>query len=315
MHSKSYFEIQSANKLSADIIKRLMAKRLVDVDKHDCAGASKNMILAMIHFSHICNIYGDIYNFKTSDLSLVLRCNKRSTFNVINDLVQKGFITVSGDNWSGVKNIHLLNNDFSKYSKQQRYLNTNRDFFNYRNSEDYDRFADLSLFAMRTFLNLLLNYNADHGYHISYDTLCSQIHVKKRALIGKYILEIEHVVKDEFYHTTSNSQKRLKYGSLIIHRNLNYLKPRLKVSKYQDTYYNYKWQTKLRLNDYEFFTDVGTWQEQSSRLCAIVYTFLEKNLHLDVIESVVDKILSIHGVVSEDSLYDLYGQLNNLTFS
>lgn len=314
MESKAYFEIQSSNRLSANVVKRLTAKRLININGVEVSGATKYMIAAMIHFSHICNLSGDIYGFKTSDLELVLRCNKRSTFNVIRDLVNKGFISVEGEHWTGIKNIHLIDNDFSTYNKGVRYLNTNRDFFNYRNSDDYDSFLDLSLFAMRTFLSLLLNYNEEHGYHISYDTLCSQIKVKKRALISNYLLEIKTVLKDDFCVSKENREKRIKFGSISIEKGLSYFKPKSKVDPHQDTYYGYKWYSYLRKLDTELFTDVGTWKAQAGRICAIVHTFLEKHLKLETIERMICQELELFGLVNEAFLFSLYGRLNNLTF-
>lgn len=303
--------IKGSYKLSADIIKKLTSRELLDINGHKTSGSTKLMIGAMIYFSHICSPSGYISDLKISELSLVLQCSSRSTFNVLNDLVNKGFISMSSNKWNGYRDIQLIGNDFSSHRNNVRYLNTNRDFFDYRISDGYHEFMSLSLYAMRLFLLILLNYHEKNGYHVSHDTLCAQLKIKNRSLIHKYLIELKNVVGDLFKERR-NSIKHLKYGSLNIHSNLDNLKPQYGLRNTQDSYYNYHWKSFIRKNNIEAPITDGSIHGHAGRLCAIVHEFLSKKLDRLLIENKISIIITDHGILNSHTYTDIYNNLYSL---
>lgn len=300
--------LKGSYKLSADIVKKLTARELTDTCGNRTAGATKLMISTMIYFSHICSPSGFIKDLMISDLSLVLRCSKRSTFNVLLDLQVKGFISISDNTWNGYRDIQILNNDFSSYHENVRYLNTNRDFFDYRINEGYDKFMSLSLFAMRLFLLILLNYNNKNGYHVSHDTLCAQLRIKKRTLIHRYLTELKEIAGDLFIEK-KNPVKKIKYGSLNIHSKADILTPQYGLNNNQDSYYNYHWKTFIRKNAIEVSPNEGSLHHQAGRLCAIVSNFMNRHLNLELIENTIVTIITDHGIINKHTYSDIYNRL------
>lgn len=308
-------QIQGSYKLSAKVIKRLTRRTLTDIHGNNCPGASKLMILSMIYFSHICSPSGFIPEFKISDLSLVLRCSRRSTFNLLTLLRDRGFIEFEGTPFRGIYNINILDNDFSSITDYSgvRYLNTNREFFNSRSNNSYEIFIDISLYSMRLFLLLLLNYNQKNGYHVSFDTLCSQITVKKRALIHNYLEEIRHVIGSDFCSVVPNRIKHLKFGSIFISKNTSSLSPEYGLSYSQDSYYNHKWKAKLLSLGIVIDYSLGTAHYHAGRIYAIVSDFLRLNLSLLLIENTITDILTDHGIINNFTYSDIYNKLLALT--
>lgn len=304
-------EIRGSYKLSADVIKKLTARNLTGKNGLRTAGATKLMIGAMIYFSHICSPSGHISDFKIAELSLVLKCSTRSTFNVLKDLEDKGFISMSDNLWNGYRDIDILNNDFSSHRENIRYLNTNREFFDYRSNGGYDKFMSLSLFSMRLFLLILINYNDKNGYHVSHDTLCAQLKIKNRSLIHKYLTEITDIVGNLFIER-KNPIKKQKYGSINIHSREAMLTPQYGIGNNQDSYYNYHWKAVLRKNSIEIPPEEGTIHSQAGRICAIVTGFLEKHLNLKLIEDTIISIITDHGILNRHTYNDIYIRLNLL---
>ena len=304
--------LRGSYKLSADIIKKLTARELTDRNGNTSSGSTKLMIGTMIYFSHICSPSGHISDLKISELSLVLRCSKRSTFNVLKDLEDKGFISMSQNLWNGYRDIDIMNNDFSSHHDNVRYLNTNRDFFDYRSNEGYDKFMSLSLFAMRLFLLILLNYNEKNGYHVSHDTLCAQLKIKNRSLIHKYLIELKDIVGTLFIER-KNPVKKLRYGSINIHSKADILTPQYGLRNNQDSYYNYHWKALLRKNDIEIPPEEGTIHYQAGRLCAVVSNFLDKHLSLTLIENTIFSIITDYGILNKHTYNDIYTRLTILS--
>lgn len=304
--------LRGSYKLSADVIRKLTARTLTDKEGLKTSGATKLMIGAMIYFSHICSPSGHISDFKIAELSLVLKCSNRSTFNVLKDLEDKGFISISENLWNGFRDIDILNNDFSSHRDNIRYLNTNREFFDYRSNNGYDKFMSLSLFSMRLFLLILINYNEKNGYHVSHDTLCAQLKIKNRSLIHKYLTELKDIVGDLFVER-KNPIKKLKYGSINIPSKEDILIPQYGLTNNQDSYYNYHWKAIIRKNAIEVPPEEGTIHNQAGRLCAIVSSFLEKHLNLKLIENTIYSIITDHGILNKHTYNDIYTRLNLLT--
>lgn len=308
-------QIQGSYKLSSTIINKLTKKTIIGPDNKVYPGATKNMIITMLFFSHICSKSGYISNFRPADLALVLHCSLRSTFNIIQSLKACGLIEVSGDNWTGIKDIKLLNNDYSSVSDytKLRYINTNRGYFDYRSNQGYDKLLNLSLYSLRLLLLLLLNYNEKHGYHISIDTICSQMQISNRLLIPKYIFELKNVLGKEFCIIHKNKLKRQKYGSLIIKSNEDAMKPQYGLHNNQDSYYNNLWKTRFRLWDIYIPPNCGTPHKNAGRIYAIVSNFLQKNLSLEIIENSIASIIKVHGILNQNTYTDIYDRLISLT--
>jgi len=308
--------IRSSYKLHSGLIKKMTSKQVVTSSGKKYTGCSKLMIAAMIHFSHICDTKGVICDFKVSDLQLVLRCELKSAYNILDSLVEREMISVEDKNsFSGTRTIILKGNDFSflnatESNSSVRYLNTNYSFFNYRENQGYDKFLDLSLFSMRLLLLLLFQYNKDNGYRVSYDTLCKQLGVEKRSYIHKYIKEINSLLPKNTIYESPNRIKRLKFGSISIASYRSGLMPQKGLSATQDTYYSRKWIVELKKSGYSGINEFGSLHYASNRICSIVNTFLQKGkLSLTFIENSIGIVLSDHGLLSEQALTDIYQNL------
>lgn len=279
-------------------------------------GCSKLMIASMIHFSHICNTKGVITDFKTSDLTLVLRCNLKSAYNVLKALEDRELIHISDkDSFTGTRTITLIGNDFSNIRNKEshgslRYLNTNYPFFNYRQNTGYDKFLDLSLFSMRLLILLLFHYNKQNGYRVSYDTLCQQLNIKKRSYIHKYINELYSFLPSDIICEKSNQAKRIKYGSISIHSFNTSMMPEYAFTKSQDTYYTRFWIIKMKKAGFSSMNETGSLHYISNRICSIINTFLKKGrLSLSFIENSIDNLLSDHKILDEKTFTDIYQYL------
>lgn len=307
-------QIQGSYKLSAKIVKRLTCRSLTDIHGKQCPGATKLMIASMIYFSHICSPSGYIPELKLSELSFVLRCSTRSTFYLLSLLKERGFIKADETEFRGIYNITILDNDFSSVSDYSgvRYLNTNRIFFNSRGENSYDKFLDISLYSMRLLLLLLLHYNVKNGYHVSFDTLCSQLSVKKRSLVHKYLEEIKSVIGSSFLRESPNLVKHLKFGSVFISKNDSSMSPDCGLSYSQDSFYNHKWKSKLFSLGIIIDYSLGSIHYHAGRLYAIVSDFLRKNLSLILIENTIINILTDHGIINDYTYSDIYTKLSYL---
>lgn len=298
---KRTYETFSSYKLHNSIIKRMVARTVKTSKGQKYPGCTKLMIAALIHFSHICSLSGEIDEFRIKELEQVLKCSPRATYQVIKDLQEREFITVETQNaWFGTKKITILGNDFSNYTdhdyKKNRYLNTNYDFFNYK-QYPYKKFMNLSLYSMRLLLLLLHNYNFDYGYHSSFDNLTKQLGINSRSLVHKYIHEIKLLFPDSgLFVVQKNELKRLRYGNIVIRKNVNELySPKNLFHDYQDNYYSYLWKTRLRKLglDVTESSDV-TLDSFSTRVAKIVNYHLvnTKNFTLEFIENIIHNILS-----------------------
>ena len=236
-------QIASSYKLNSSIVKRMTSRVIIDSHRNEHPGCSKLMIAAMIHFSHICSTKGVIERIKVSELSFVLRCNIRSAYTVLAELEKREFISVETvDSWNGIKRIIIHDNDYSSVSNYSnvRYLNTNYPFFNYRESNGYVKFLNLSLFSMRLLLLLLLNYKPSYGYRVSYDTACAQLSVKKSFRVHKYMKELEDVLGPNFFVSgKSSNTRRKKHDVIVVVKGQDALTPDKFFSTTQDTYYSF----------------------------------------------------------------------------
>jgi len=305
-------QIESCYKLNSKVVERMTARHVVGPDGSTYPGCSKLMIACMIHFSHICSTKGEIESIRLSSLELVLKCDKRSIYSCIDALIMRGFIKVETvDSFAGIKRITILNNDFSSvnYESGVRYLNTNYPFFNYRSNEGYDKFLNLSLYAMRLLIYILYNYNAATGYRTSYDNLCAKLSIKKRFRIQRYLKEIESVIGKDFFKTSKNEVKRYTYGSVSIPSYYTNAKAAQKYYPTQDTYYTHRLEEKMVSYGFDRITGVGLLHRFASRLGSIVNTFLQKNLSLELIENTAFRILTDHYILDQTTLTDIYKRL------
>lgn len=319
-------EIQSNYKLNIHIVKRMVARTIKTSNGQTMPGCSKLMIAAMIHFSHICSPQGLIEQYRVKDLELVLKSSNRAAYKVLKMLEEREFIKVETLNyWTGIKRIQILGNDFSGYKAndyaKSRYLNTNYPFFNYRENQGYDEFLNLSLYAMRLLLCLLLNYSVSKEYHSSFGTLCNHICIKSRRLIHQYLREIKTLFPKEakIFIESKNKIKRYKYGKLTIPANADILNS--KSSKYtdsQDTYYSTKW--KYRLLEMGLVPELitgFTLHSFSKRIGKIVTYHLlnSKKLTFKLIENTVQNIVSDNYVLDEGTLTQIDQRLRTLAHS
>jgi hypothetical protein len=182
-----------SRKMSAELIRKLISRFS---DEQGSFGISGNCINAMIYLCSICDTTGRIEDFPISSLVGIACDSLRGAYDILHKLEQKNVLSVTCTVKNGLRDIVILDNDFS--SKNKRYLNLNRSFFNCY-SDDFHKFRDLSLYAKRSLLAILFEYDAQggrRGYRTSFDKLLKKLGLKTSRLIDSYIKELTPLFQD-----------------------------------------------------------------------------------------------------------------------
>ena len=302
MEYRGYHDLNGSYKLSGEIISKLTANGS-DTAKHDTI--SNYELMAVIYFSHICDIEGNIEDFKTVSLTTVLGCSRRAAYHILNNLCEKGFISAGKSDWYGRRDIKLLGNDFrgADYHKV-RYLNTNFTFFNH-NHEDYKRFKALSLYAKKTLIYILFHYNIRFGYRVSLDALLNELGLAKKRLVLNYIDELKEMFTPAFFEIQDSKTLRQKYATLRIRSKNPFFAPNAGIKADQDTHFKYKLSHFMERNHIEIQSVDATQKENDliHSLYTLTVSFLNKQLSYQAIENAVFLILRENGCLDEITLF------------
>lgn len=245
-------ELQGSYKLSKTILDKInLNSNSLCEDNVDTI--SNNEILAILHFSHICDTSGCIEQFKISELPEIIGCTRRASYNIINNLVRKGFITISDTCWTGCRKITLLNNDFSDGTFSERYLNTNFTFFSYLH-EDYTKFKGLSLYAKKTLLIILFNYQEKYGYRVSIKTLMDYIDIKTKGKIIGYVDELKGMFNANHFSINGSKQYRVKHENILVTPKAAIFSANTGIEEYQTCYIKHDILTELNNRGIRFKT-------------------------------------------------------------
>lgn len=313
-------ELLGLYKLSANTVQRCIQRTITDIHGKSVPGCSKNEIAALLYMSHIADQSGKICDFTVSQLKNGISCSRRDSFLVLSNLEQKGFLQIHNRCWNGYMDISLCGNDFSSistYTKKDRYLNTNRCFFDRSDESFYKLFRGLSLYATRMLLYLLLCYNVDFGYQITYTSMAGVLGVKSRSLIHSYLKELDPLLSiccdQSFYQSIKDDRNGYRYGRIkVFHRNTMMI-PDTGLRESQDSYYKRFWLTKFQNGTYSvdgYNTTPEGFAQQLFQIASHFITEYEKTRTF--IENIIDEQIQYFGVVSERTLYHIYDRLSSL---
>lgn len=240
-------EIYGSYKISEKLLTKIVSKEIQDSKGCIHKSVSSLELDALIYFTHISDIKGCVKEFKISELQEVIGCSVRSTYIIINNLEEKGYVTVKGNSWTGIKSIQILDNDFSgnvDYT-ENLYLNTNYEYFDY-NKDSYQTYKSLSLFAKKTLLIILFKYKSKYGYRISVDTIKEYLGIKSRFKVVSYLKELEYLLGSDFYTIAKDSRRRIKHGNITMTHHTISLLASSGIEEDQDTYFKYYWTQYLK---------------------------------------------------------------------
>lgn len=286
-------KLKGGYKLAGSVLLRMISNRITGIDGKEYPSLSKCEIITLLYMTHICDRSGYIAYIKVNELGELLGYSARNTYHVMEGLHKKGFIETSGNNWTGYRSVRILNNDYSAvedYRGKNRYLNTNCIFFRRNEGECFRRFCELSLYAMRTFLYLLFQYDVRTGYRISVDRLMNRLGIASRYLCLSYLREIKEMMGEDFCTISDSKTKRIKYDVIKLHLGNHLLVLDEHIHEDQDSYYKYKWMIYLRKIGIVYTRT----HEFTARLFGIVYATLrneKSKLTLECIDNVIKEIL------------------------
>ncbi|MBQ7563130.1 MAG: hypothetical protein IJT16_03970 [Lachnospiraceae bacterium] len=306
MEYKGYYDLNGSYKLSEELILRLVSNGLTFRSNSGCI--SNYELLAILHFSHICDLEGKIEDFKTLELCEITGCSRRAAYHILENLIDKGFITASSSDWYGRRNLKLLGNDFHNYeTEKKRYLNTNYTFFNYRHC-DYKAFKALSLNAKKLLVYLLFQYNPKYGYRASLDTLVSVLGVQKKRLVLSYIKELSEMFDKSFFLIRGSKELRLKYSTVQLPSKNPFFTPREGIKSDQDTHFHFKMRNFLLRNNIipkSLIHPDRTSRETIHSLYSLTIRFLKEKLPYTEIERSIFHLLLLNGSLDEITILHL----------
>jgi len=310
--------IQGLGKLSKKYLYRLISRTITCSDGVIRPGASSCEILTVIYLSQIADKKGFIRQFRIRELAKTIGFTEREVYFALDNLIKKEYITASyyqNRKWTGYRNITLKDNDFSKskYSKDNRYLNTFFSFFNWTTS-NATMLRDLSLYTLRLLLLILFQYHPKNGANINRGVACELLGIKNPALISKYLKEIGEkvVIDDGFYKEVGDK----KSASGYIHfrsKNMDFV-PEKRPADNQLSFYKRKWLLYLRANRYSIRDIVThyiyktTLMDFLNSIFSKVYFYLQEGYELRKIEGIIKTVIKEHeyivdvGLISHISL-------------
>lgn len=296
--SGKFDEIMGCGKISLSNIYKLIDKT---------SGASKYEILTYIYLSQIADRAGKVAQFTTKDLAAVIHCDPRSVFVVLKNMEKKNLIKVAyyqEKNWSGVKDIRLIGNDFSNVAnfKKHRYISSFYPFFDFSDEENVTKLNNLSLYALRLLLLLLSKYRSDTGLKISYNRLRSELQLEKRSLIHGYLLELESLIGKDFFHKVKKDREI--YGILYISVNTTYLIPEKSPREKQLSYYKRHWLLLFKNHDMTI-SRVSPLSDLLNYIFTTVYTALsnDRGRLSELEEKMLDSLQTDGGFIDFLTLY------------
>ena len=252
MSYTGYSELEGSYKLSEYVIERLIGRNIECSDESFCDSVSNYEILTILFFSQICNSFGVVEEFKISNLQDIIGCSRRSSYGIIQNLIRKNFIQIESSSWTGYYTIRILQNDFSDADyKSIRYLNTNFTYFNPLH-KDYESFKGLSLYAKKSLLLILFNYQLKYGYRVSLDGLMNYIGIQNKTKILKYVDELRDMFDKRLFVVYGSKKDRLKYHNLYIMAQMPCFSANKGIDENQFCYIKHHYMQKFRVNGITF---------------------------------------------------------------
>lgn len=300
-------EIMGCGKISLGNVSKLTKRN---------GGASRYEILTYIFLSQIADRSGKVEQYRTKELSSIIGCDPRSVFEIFRNMEVKGLLKLNyynGQNWSGIKDIKLVNNDFSNVTnfKKNRYISSFYKFFDLSDKMNIENLNDLSLYAIRLLLLILTKYSPDNGLRVSFDRLRRELGLEKRSLIFGYLKELETVLGKGFYHTAKKD--RLSYGNIYISPRITVLTPERSPADKQMSYFKRHLLTVVQ-NENMTITHEGTVMEYLNYLFSSVYAFMKRSgaAYRLVEEKIIQSFLTDGGFIGWLSCYHAVNELQTI---
>lgn len=285
--------IYGSGKISAELLKVILRPL------HDNKpGASRYEIFTLLYLSQIADMKGYVSELYIRKLPEIIGCSERATYTILSSMEKKHFIKINrpaDKNWSGIKNIEILMNNFSgvkSFTGNRRYINTFAKVFDLSDKRNFEKISSLSLYAVKLLLVLSSIYDPKTGLKISCDRLAEYLHVKDRSLINDYMNELKQYSGDTELFTI-RKEGRKNYGMLFIssdHYELKGTNP----SETQETFYKRKWVRYFNNNGYVLDTSMPLYK-YLSYIFSMIYSMLQKGFSLSRIEELFTGYLEKEG--------------------
>lgn len=185
------------NKLSYDIIDKLMLPVLTTIDEHgdihETSNVTSHEIDLLLYLSLRQNAFGIVsgIHYKEAMIDLGLRMNQKQTFyNSLYGLEEKGYIRINYQRKDVYWEIQILENIFQNDDDDQKgYFNTNREFLFTK------AFRELKANEKKLCIKFTISYTEknfeSYGFSIYPETVAKWIGLKSVSLVYRYMESIE----------------------------------------------------------------------------------------------------------------------------
>lgn len=315
MSFSGYSEIEGSYKLSEKVIKRLVGRNIECPNESFCVSISNYELLAVLFFSQICNSSGIVEEIKITSLAEIIGCSRRAAYSIINNLSQKGFISIESSSWTGYHTIRILDNDFKDADyKTTRYLNTNFTYFNPLH-KDYEAFKKLSLYAKKSLLMILFNYQAKYGYRVSLDNFMEYIGIYNKTKVMGYIDELRRMFDERLFIVYGSKKERLKYHNVYIKAQMPCFTADTGIDEKQFCYIKHQYLQHLKVQGISF-SSLYTEEEPQimkslHKLYAMTLHYMSAGLSFSQIEQTIFDVIYQEGNVNEIAFYRIDHQLKH----
>lgn len=303
--------IYGSGKISLGLLKQML--RPLNDEK---PGSSKLETLVIIYLTQISDARGAVDELYIKKLPDIIGCSDRAVYTILKSLEAKSLISIDYPpelNWSGVKNIRLLNNNYSginKFTGKHRYLSTFAKAFDLTDIKNVKKLKALSLYALRLLLILAMDYDPQHGLRISCDRLCESLHIQDRSLIKKYLEELSVYLEDQELYTIRRVGHKC-YGLIFLAAG-HYVLKGSTPTEYQETYYKRKWVKYFSSNNF-FLDDSVPLYKYLSYLFSKIYSLFKNGYNLSKIENILHNAFEKQG--SYLDIASFYRACNDLELS
>lgn len=292
-------DIMGSYKISEKLMEKLISKNLETADGRTVPGVSSLELDAVIYFTTISDSSGRVEEYHPTDLADVLGCSIRATYGIIDNLVKKGIIRMEDTSFCGVKDITVLDNDFSNVTNYttSKYINTNKEFFNICNESFYSSYKELTLYAKRTLLIILDGYNMNYGYRVAVDTVKERLGIKNRRLVVSYINELQDILGNKC-SIKPDRNRHYKFGNIEFLKQNGYMSSNKGIEDNQDTYFKRSLRLFLEKHGILDRENIGI-NALLNKLFSILYSYAHNNCSVASCMEIIKKAFLDMGIADD----------------
>lgn len=206
VNEDAYKKIPGSYQLGSRIVERLIRRVLTTSGKKTALNTSSYAIDLMIYFSTVADDNCVVRDFSYTEVSEFSDMSQRNFYYCIQTLKNFGFISYESTG-HGTMDITIINNDI-KSNKKYGYINTNRTFF-MKGTEEFSTYQQLSVYAKKTLLLLMLKYDTRYGLRIRLETIAGYLGIKNPALVISYLDELTDLLGMGYYSIEDSSNPKV----------------------------------------------------------------------------------------------------------